>query len=309
MEATEGARALWRTVRRLTALGDAVELWPGHVGASLCASGALGDRTCSTIGEERRHSPLLALGDEASFVAELTRAIPARPPRVARVVALNLEGARDLGPVRELDANGLAAFIARGAVVLDIRAADVFDEGHLPGALNLPEGGPGLGTRVGWATADDEAVAIVAATRESACRVARLLYAAGVWDIAGVSVADSAGWARAGLEIRRAVALEPPGLVGLLADGARQLVDVRDDREWRAGHVRGSVHLPLPVLGDGRTAALADRGPVAVACASGRRAALAASVLRRGGYHDVARVRGGVGDLAGWGVALVTGEQ
>ena len=34
----EGARALWHTLRRLSSLRHEVEVWPAHVGGSLCAS-------------------------------------------------------------------------------------------------------------------------------------------------------------------------------------------------------------------------------------------------------------------------------
>ena len=85
-------------------------------------------------------------------------------------------------------------------------------------------------------------------------------------------------------------------------------MDVRDLREWRAGHVFGSLHLPLVELGDGREAVLPSRRPLAVACETGPRAALAASVLRRRGHRDVSRV-GADGDLAGHGVSLVTGSR
>jgi rhodanese-related sulfurtransferase len=64
----------------------------------------------------------------------------------------------------------------------------------------------------------------------------------------------------------------------------------------------------LHVLGDGRKAALPRQRPLAVACATGRRAAVAASVLRRRGRLDVYRVIGGVGDLADRGAALVAGN-
>ncbi|MGA2010383.1 MAG: MBL fold metallo-hydrolase [Solirubrobacteraceae bacterium] len=303
VDAKDGASALFDTVKRLTALGDAVQLWPGHVGASLCGGGALSERTSSTIGDERRSSALIAIDDRDAFVRELTRSVPARPPRVAQVVALNVQGARDPGPVRELEPGGLGTFIAGGACVIDVRDPDEFDHGHIAGALNLPAAGQSIGTRAGWATAPDEPVVIVATTLCRAMRVARLLYAAGVWSIAGVSAADRGGWLASGLTVHSTRALETEQLAALLSDV--QLVDVRDQAEWRAGHVSGSVHLPLHRLQNGDSETLGDRRPLAVACAGGRRAALAASVLRRQGHGDVARVRGGIGELAGYGVSLV----
>jgi len=307
VEAEDGARALWATVRRLTALDDSVEVWPGHVGGSLCGSGALCERTSSTIGEERSTNPWLSVRDVDAFVQELTRGVPARPPRVERVVALNLRGAGAVGPVRELDPNGFATFVAAGACVLDVRSPDVFDLGHVAGAVNLPAGGQGLGTRAGWALAPGESAVIVSQTLEDGRDTVSLLYAAGV-DSVGVSVADPDGWAVGGLPVERAHAFAPRELVPLLEADDVQLVDVRDRVEWKQGHVAGSLHLPLHELRDRSAVVLSDRRPLAIACAGGRRAALAASVLRRRGRRDVSRVTGGVADLADRGVALVAGE-
>lgn len=308
VEPQEGARALWTTVERLVALSDRVELWPGHVGGSLCGGGVLCNRTHSTIGEERRTNPLLSERDIETFVRNLTSDVPARPPRVPRAVALNLAGAGDPGPVRELDPSGVATFVGRGAALLDVRSSDAFDHGHLAGALNLPAGGQGLGTRAGWAIGPDEAIVIVCDSRQARCEAADLLYAAGVDNIAGISAGDPAGWEEDGLSVTRSRAFAPGELVPLLQAGDVQLIDVRDPREWRSGHMPGSLHLPLYVLGDGSTVAVSDRRPLAVACAGGRRAALAASVLRRRGRDDVSRLIGGVSDLAGRGLGLVVGD-
>jgi hydroxyacylglutathione hydrolase len=309
VDAVEGARALWGTVRRLVALGDRVQLWPGHVGASLCGGATLSEQTDSTIGHELRTNPMLSLQDADAFVEELTRAVPARPPRVERVVALNRRGAREPGPVRELDPAGLAQFVSFDVCVLDVRPPELFDQGHLAGAVNLPADGQGVGTRAGWATEPEEPIVIVSTTLETGKRVANLLYSAGVWNLAGVSVADPAGWAAASLDVRGAGALAPEELAPRLSAHELQLIDVRDLYEWRAGHVVGSLHLPLSELGDGRDAVLSPQRPVAVACASGRRAALAASVLRRRGHPDVSRVTGGIGDLASHGASLATGGR
>jgi rhodanese-related sulfurtransferase len=74
--------------------------------------------------------------------------------------------------------------------------------------------------------------------------------------------------------------------------GELQIVDVRELSEWRAGHIPGSVHVPyhdIDALPDGIDPAL----PVAVVCASGQRAAVAASLLARFGAARVVHVVGG----------------
>lgn len=305
VEATEGAEAMWRTLQRLITLGDQVELWPAHVGGSLCASRAASSATSSTIGQERQSNSLLKLRDPAVFAAELTRCIAARPPNVARVVALNLEGATDPGPVPDLDAKALARALADGACVLDLRDPDDFDAAHLPGSINLPAGGRGLGTRAGWATCAEEPIVLIGPSIELARRGVELLRAAGMWNLAGVSAADPAGWRKAGLVVQTAEALSSGRALPRITNRTVRLVDVRDPAEWSEGHIEGSEPLPLSELGDGRNEALGLKPPLAVVCASGVRAAVAASILRRSGHDPVWRVSHGIDALARLGVPLV----
>ncbi len=305
--AREGASALFDTVQRVLGFGDHVELWPAHVGGSLCGGGALSARRSSTIGYERRVNPLLSCGEREQFVTALTRCLPPRPPTVERVVALNRSGAESPAPLASLGVTELLELVDGGATILDVRPSEQFDAAHLAGAINLPAAGTGLGTRAGWAIAPGVPIVIVAGELAAAHQVAERLYAAGVWDLSGVVRCDLAAWRSAGLAVRRAPVLTPELLAAQLRVGGAHLLDVRDDAEWQAGHVAGSIHMALPVLGDGSRAVLPVDRPLAVACASGRRAALAASVLRRRGYADAARVTGGVPDLAHHGVRLVRG--
>ncbi len=309
VDASEGAQAMWHTVRRLAALGDHVELWPAHVGGSLCASRSASSATSSRIGQERRTNPLLRLPDAAAFASELTRSMPARPPNVKCVVALNLEGAADPGPSAVLDAGGLARALADGACVLDIRDPEGFDAAHLAGAINLPAGGHGLGTRAGWAVGAEEPVALIGPSIEAARAGAELLRAAGIWNLVGLSRADPPAWAEAGIEVRSAEALAPDLVRPRLEDNQLTLIDVRDPAEWSDGHVERSRSLPLSELGDGRNGGPALEAPIAVVCASGIRAAVAASILRRRGHDPVWRVSGGIAALAAAGAPMVGSSQ
>jgi hydroxyacylglutathione hydrolase len=282
-------------------------VWPAHVGGSLCASRGASAATSSTIGSERSDNPLLSLHDAASFTAELTRCSPARPSTVDRVVRLNRHGATDRGPVRELDPSALARFACDDICLLDIRDPDSFDAAHLEGSINLPAPGRGLGTRAGWATSGEETIVLVSPSFEAGTRVAELLRAAGVWNLSGMSVADPEAWKTAGLVVRTGEALAPDRFVSRISDGGMTVIDVRDPAEWDAGHIVGSRNLPLAELGDGRGAAKALKPPIAVVCASGVRAAVAASILRRRGHDHVARVSGGVDQIARFLIPLPAG--
>jgi hydroxyacylglutathione hydrolase len=107
VEAELGARHLHASLHSLLELGDHVEVWPAHVGGSLCGGAGLSLKTCSTIGYERRNNPLLSL-PEQEFVQSVTGSIPARPPNVAVVVEANRRSGEHLPPQPPaLDADAL----------------------------------------------------------------------------------------------------------------------------------------------------------------------------------------------------------
>jgi len=90
--AEEGARALYRSARRLATLPDYVEVYPGAFSGSVCGRGLSG-KPVSTVGFERRHNRAFALAaslDEAGFVAHMLKDLPPPPPNPKAIRAANL---------------------------------------------------------------------------------------------------------------------------------------------------------------------------------------------------------------------------
>lgn len=78
-----------------------------------------------------------------------------------------------------------------------------------------------------------------------------------------------------------------PARARALVEGGARLVDVRSPAEHAAGHIRGSVNIPVSDLAS-RTSELGDKAkPVVVYCASGMRSASAKGILKRAGFSDV----------------------
>jgi hydroxyacylglutathione hydrolase len=309
VEATQGAHHLHASLRRLLDLDDHVEVWPAHIGGSLCGGTGLSGKSSSTIGFERRHNPLLGL-DEGNFVEGLVAELPSRPPNIARIVELNRRSAGTSPPEPELlSGDALLSLLGTGATVFDGRVPAEFDAGHVAGSINLPVSSAGVGTRAGWAFDPDVPVVIVARDAAEAQQMISAVQAVGFWNLEGVSIADTEDWMRHAVPVARADSWD----LAQLADGLRHhsvdLVDVREPSEWVAGHVPGSHHVPLHRLRDVQSIVLPQRGrTTAVACAAGMRAAFAASLLRRAGRHDVVRVSGGgIADLGGLGLELALG--
>ena len=72
------------------------------------------------------------------------------------------------------------------------------------------------------------------------------------------------------------------------------LVDVREDDEWRAGHVRGAEHLSKGVIERDIETKIPDKDTeVVLYCGGGFRSALAADALQKMGYTNVRSLAGG----------------
>src|SRR4051795_7945792 len=86
----EGARAIFHSLReRLLTLPDTCEVWPGHVGGSLCGGPGMDMKASSTIGFKREHSRLLAVADADEFAERVTASLRPQPPNFQAIVALN----------------------------------------------------------------------------------------------------------------------------------------------------------------------------------------------------------------------------
>ena len=76
-----------------------------------------------------------------------------------------------------------------------------------------------------------------------------------------------------------------PDFEQLLSNGA-VIVDVRTEREFRSGHVKGSVNIPLDKLPNS-ISKLKKNKPVITCCASGMRSSTAKNILLNNGFAEV----------------------
>ena len=75
---------------------------------------------------------------------------------------------------------------------------------------------------------------------------------------------------------------------------AFHLVDVREQDEWRGGHLHGARHLGKGIIERDIEAAIPERdAPIVLYCGGGYRSALAADALQAMGYTRVASMWGG----------------
>ncbi len=73
-----------------------------------------------------------------------------------------------------------------------------------------------------------------------------------------------------------------------------RLIDVREDKEWAAGHALGAEHLGKGIIERDIEAQVADKSTELILyCGGGYRSALAADVLQQMGYKNVYSMAGG----------------
>jgi glyoxylase-like metal-dependent hydrolase (beta-lactamase superfamily II) len=90
VDKTEGAQGIFRSLHeKLLSLPDTTEVWPGHLGGSMCGGPGMDLKVSSTIGYERANQPMLRLEDEADFVRRAIDALGPQPPNFENIVALN----------------------------------------------------------------------------------------------------------------------------------------------------------------------------------------------------------------------------
>jgi hydroxyacylglutathione hydrolase len=308
VEAEEGARGIFRSLRKLLDLEDFVEVRPGHMGGSLCGGAHMTRKPDSTIGFERRFNDYLCFEDEEEFVETLTAEQTPQPPNFERVVELNRGPLlAEATPPKPLLPQRVEQLVEAGAVLIDGRDQREFDAAHVPGSLNVTMNQSGVGTRAAWMVDPESEVIVSANGEEEARRMIPMLEAVGFRRIRGYLEGGMSAWRASGLEAGTTPALDIEGLAERLRKGEVGVLDVRSAAEWKAGHVEGAAHVPYQSLRDEVPGKLrnADK-PWAVICGSGVRSALAASLLKRAGVKNVEHVAdGGVPDLAGQGIELV----
>ncbi|WP_323119771.1 MBL fold metallo-hydrolase [Burkholderia alba] len=86
--AEQGARDLFRSVQRLKALPDYLEVLPGAYAGSVCGR-SLSAKPMSTIGFEKRHNAAFGIDSEDAFIRYMLKDVPPAPPEAARLRAAN----------------------------------------------------------------------------------------------------------------------------------------------------------------------------------------------------------------------------
>jgi hydroxyacylglutathione hydrolase len=291
----EGAHGMFHTLHeRLLTLHDECEVWPGHLGGSLCGGPGMDMKVSSTIGYERRHNDLLAIEDEAAFVARAIGNLAPQPPNFEAIVEINKGPLVTRGTeIMPLTPRQVEQKARAGALIVDVRTDLQFDDAHIPGSVSNTMLRAGFGTKLAWIADRDQEIVFVGRDDDDGRLAARLAAVVGIRKLGGFLAGGATSWRAEERPVARIERITVDDLRD--RDGDVQILDVRERDEWDSGHIPGSVHTPyhdIHDLPDG----IDPSQPVAAICMSGQRSAVAASLLKRHGADQVLHVAdGGVG--------------
>ena len=293
--AEELARMQFRTMRRLAELSDDVAVLPTHGAGSFCATTPPGERRTSSLGAERHTNPALATADETAFVRQQLTGLSRFPRYYAHMAPINRAGPDVLGDVPRPPARTteeVAALLAGGAWVVDARDGRAFAAAHVLGSLNVPLE-DSFASYVGWLVPFGSPLVLVAeGTRLAEAELQ--LFRIGFDRLEGHLAGGIDAWRDHGGPLGSYPTITVGDLVGELRRGdAGDVVDVRQASEWDAGHLEGSRHVFVGDVGD-RLDAFDPSATTTLACASGYRASMAASLLDRAGLPVRLLARSGV---------------
>jgi rhodanese-related sulfurtransferase/glyoxylase-like metal-dependent hydrolase (beta-lactamase superfamily II) len=294
--ADELANMLYDSLRKkLLALPDATLVYPAHGAGSMCGKNLSTD-TVSTIGEQKKFNYALQPMSREEFKAIVTAEQPEAPGYFLHDAMLNRQEHLNLDVALRKSLRGLGLeevlrLVDQGAQLVDVRDGIDFEGAHLAGALNIPINGK-YATWCGTILNDHQPIVVIADTGREEEAIVRL---------GRIGFDNVAGYLKNGMDaledrsdmIRRIDRITAVTLAGQrTVPDAPIVVDVRSEKEWAAGHIPGSLNIPLNHLRE-RVNELPGSHNVVVHCESGYRSAIAASLLAGLGRSDVIDLVGG----------------
>jgi rhodanese-related sulfurtransferase len=294
--------------QKLMTLPDATLVYPAHGAGSLCGRNMRAEKS-STIATERLTNYALQIPSRDEFVRQLTTNLPTRPDYFAQDAELNRSGAApltDLPPLPAMTAPQVKALLDEGEIVLDVRPMDQFAAGHIPGSINIALSGQfaswagtlfGLGTNLVLVAESDPQV------EEARMRLARV----GIEKVLGYLAGGIAKWREEGLPLSTTKQINVADLSTKLRVGQMNVLDVRREGEFQAGHIEDAHWHALDRFAHD-VPDVSDEKPLAVHCKGGYRSMIACSLLERAGHRNLVNVVGGFDAWQGAGLPQASGQ-
>ena len=298
MTSEELASVMYDTIQnKIMPLNNDVIVYPAHGPGTSCGKN-LGPETATTIGEQKKNNYALQPQTKEEFIKAVTTGLDEAPSYFSVNAKINKEGYESLEEIKRkgltlLTAANFKLKIDSDMLVLDTRTASEFSKGFVPGSLFI-----GLEGRFAeWAGSllpFHQHIILVTEPgkeEETIVRLARV----GFDNVEGYLDGGFEAWKNAGETIDIIIDVEADELaMDIPYDDNLLVLDVRKENEFAEGHVKDAINLPLANMNDvAQIAALEESQNIYIHCGSGYRSLIAASFLKKHGYHNLRNIAGG----------------
>jgi glyoxylase-like metal-dependent hydrolase (beta-lactamase superfamily II)/rhodanese-related sulfurtransferase len=292
--------------KKIKTLPDGVIVYPAHGPGSACGKN-IGKETHSTIGEQKKFNYALKAMSRVEFIKEVTEDILPPPAYFFEDARINKTGYEPIDEVmlenkRPLSVAEFGKAMKEGAMILDTRQPDEFEQGFIPGSLNIGLNGQ-YAVWVGTLLDMKRPLVLVAdpgKEEESVLRLARIGYE----NVIGYLEGGVHAW-RSPLETVTSITAEQ--MKEEIEKGVA-ILDVRKPGEWAFSHLKNAQFVPLTGMPDNLKSLDKDKQYI-VHCGGGYRSMIAISLMKRQGFNHLINIYGGFGAMQHAGLELITEEE
>jgi len=290
--------------KKIKTLPDDVIVYPAHGPGSACGKN-IGKETSSTIGEQKKFNYALKDMSRDEFIEKITDGIMPPPQYFFEDARINKTGYEPIEDViregtRPLTVVEVRKLVNEGAVILDTRQADDFEQGFIPGSVNIGLNGQ-FAVWVGTLIDINQKMVLVTdpgTEEETVLRLARVGYE----NVVGYLDGPLSSYGSLST-IRSIKAAE----VNTEIDKGAVVLDVRKHGEWNISHIKGAMFLPLTEF-PGNLRNLNKNKTYIVHCGGGYRSMVAISIMKNHGFDNLFNVHGGFGSMQRAGLETVVEE-
>jgi hydroxyacylglutathione hydrolase len=310
-QAEEVAGLLYDSIfKKILPLGDQVILYPSHGAGSVCGEG-MAEREFSTLGIERRYNQALQKKNRDDFIRFKVNEQHDMPPYFRRMEKFNQEGSAppigQLSIPKPLTATWFNDLVGSGAVILDVRSPEAIGGALIPGSLGIPlDMVPAF---AGWFLPYDSDLLMVVDAYDEVKTAFRHLTRIGYDRVIGFLDDGLHAWEVSGRHYQTIPTVHTSELVRRInREEDFTLLDVRKEKEFQQARLPGALHVYVGELLENLHKVPKDRNTVTF-CGSGQRAVIAATILKRAGYENVANCLGSMAACSAVGCPVIEGGE
>jgi len=283
---------------KILPLADDIIVYPAHGAGSACGKN-MSKETTDTLGHQKATNyALRADMTKEEFIKEVTTGLVAPPAYFPLNVMMNIQGYESIDKVLERGLRALnpdafeTAANETGALMLDVRAAQVFAKGFIPNSINIGLEGsfaPWVGAMIPDIKQEILLICEPGTEEEVVTRLSRVGYD----HVIGYLEGGIEAWKKAGKETDTIQSISADELADVQSrNSSINILDVRKNSEYQSEHINNAENAPLDFINDSMAAIDKDK-TYYVHCAGGYRSMVFVSTLRARGYDNLIDVKGG----------------